>query len=94
MDDEDDVPLVELAVRGDYLDAAWRAPGCVKSFGVHKLVDWKLKKTALFFFGLVERLCAARLDLGARIERPSGKASPLLLRLGCLRLNGFFGFLF
>ena len=49
LDDEDDVPLVELVVRGDYLDAVWRAPGRGKSFEIHKLVDWKLKKTALFF---------------------------------------------
>ena len=48
-DEEDDVPILELVNRGDYLDASWRAPGRGKIYEIHKIVDWKVKKGAILF---------------------------------------------
>ena len=49
LDEDDDVPILELVRRGDYLDAKWRAPGRGRVFELRQLVDWKLEETGLFF---------------------------------------------
>ena len=48
-DDEDDVPIVELVRRGEYLDPKWRAPGRGKVLEIKKIVDWKIENKKIFF---------------------------------------------
>jgi hypothetical protein len=57
-DEEDDVPILELVRRGDYIDTEWRAPGRGKVYEIYKIVDWKVddahshrtdRRRAIFF---------------------------------------------
>ena len=41
-DEEDDVPILELVRRGDFIDTEWRAPGRGKVYEIYKIVDWKV----------------------------------------------------
>ena len=49
LEEEDDVPILELVRRGDYVDATWRAPGRGKVLEIHKIVDWKIEAKKIFF---------------------------------------------
>jgi hypothetical protein len=49
VDEEDDVPIIELVRRGDYLDPKWRAPGRGKVLEIKKIVDWKIENKKIFF---------------------------------------------
>jgi hypothetical protein len=75
--DEDDVPILELVRRGDYIDAKWRAPGRGK--GPRDPQDRRLEDREARdpLFGLVGGLRAARLDVGAREGHPPRAAAPL-----------------
>ena len=48
-EDDDDVPILELVRRGDYVDAKWRAPGRGRVLAIHKIVDWKIEAKEIFF---------------------------------------------
>jgi len=49
VDEEDDVPILELVRRGDYLDPKWRAPGRGKVLEIKRIVDWKIENKEIFF---------------------------------------------